>query len=82
MSNKGSWGLLRTAVTFFAGFLTCLFLLVPGKNGPTMLVNGDHAQQIADLDQAGDKIEKWSDTALIYAYRAKEYLHRKVTEEQ
>ncbi|KPK75613.1 MAG: hypothetical protein AMJ79_10635 [Phycisphaerae bacterium SM23_30] len=70
------------AVAFFAGVLASLFFLVPGKTGPTILVNGDRTQQVADLGQAGEKIEKFSDAALGYAYQAKEYVCQKLSKEE
>lgn len=82
MIKKGSWGLLRLAVAFFAGVLTCLFFLVPGKTGPTILVNGDRERQVADLEQAGEKIENLSDQALGYIYRARDYVSQKMNQEQ
>ena len=82
MSKQRSWGILRMTVAFFAGILTSLFFLVPGKTGPTILVNGDRAGQVADLEQAGEKIEKFSDIALDYAYRAKEYVHEKMVQQE
>jgi hypothetical protein len=72
---------LRTAVAFFAGVLTSLFFLVPGKNGPTILINGDHNRQIAEIGQAGEKFEKLGDQALIGLYRAKAYVWQKMKKE-
>jgi hypothetical protein len=80
MIRKGSWGVLRMAVAFFAGVLTSLFFLVPGKTGPTILVNGDQERQMADLGQAGEKIENWSDQALSYVYRTKGFIAGKLAD--
>jgi len=75
--KKRGWGLFRMLLAFFAGVLTTLYFLVPGKNGPTILVNGDEQIQIDDLDSAGGKIQKASDLALFYAYKAKDWVHGK-----
>ena len=64
--------MLRMLMMFFAGVLVTLYLLVPGKNGPTVLINGDSAQQITELSQAGDKIEKMGDIFLIACPRINE----------
>ena len=82
MSKTRSRGLLRMVVAFFAGVLTSLFFLVPGKTGPTILVNGDQARQAADLEQAAEKIEKLSDTALNYVYKAKNYAWQKMNRKE
>jgi len=65
-------------LAFFAGVLTTLYFLVPGKTGPTLLVNGDRQVQIGQLGQAGDKVEELSDRALAYAYQAKDYLQERM----
>ena len=81
MSGKSNWGLLRMMVAFFAGALTCLFLLVPGKKGPTILINGNRDQQVAELDKASRKVENISGQALDYAYKAKNFLHQKISQQ-
>ncbi len=75
--KKRSWGLFRMVLAFFAGVLATLYFLVPGKYGPTILVNGDEQGQIGDLDSACGKIQKASDLALFYAYKAKDWVHTK-----
>jgi len=65
-------------LAFFAGVLTTLYFLVPGKTGPTLLVNGDRQVQFDQLGQAGDKVEELSDRALAYAYQAKDYLQERM----
>ena len=64
-------------LAFFAGVLTTLYFLVPGKHGPTILVNGDEQEQINDLDSACGKIQKASDIALFYTYKAKDWVRAK-----
>ena len=73
-------GLFRMLLAFFAGVIVTLFLLVPGKTGPTLLVNGDCYAQTADLGNAGDRIEHFGDQALVLAYRAKDYFQQKTTQ--
>ena len=76
MKKRGR-GLFRMVLAFFAGGLATLYFLVPGKYGPTILVNGDEQAQIDDLDSACGKIQKASDLALFYAYKAKDWVHTK-----
>ena len=78
MSHKGSGGVLRMMVAFFAGVLTSLFFLVPGKTGPTILINGDQDRQIADLENAGQRLEALSDRTLDCVYRAKDYVAQRI----
>jgi hypothetical protein len=82
MREGKSGGMLRMTVAFFAGVLTSLFFLVPGKTGPTILINGDQDRQITDLENAGRKFEHLSDQALEFVYKAKEYLAEKVESEE
>jgi len=81
MRRKRRWGVLRMLLAFFAGVLVTLFLLIPGKTGPTVLVNGSVESQLDDLSVAGVKIEQVGETALVYAYRAKDYLQMKIGQE-
>ncbi len=76
MKKRGR-GLFRMVLAFFAGVLATLYFLVPGKYGPTILVNGDEQAQIDDLDSACGKVQKASDLALFYAYKAKDWVHGK-----
>jgi len=78
MRKHKGLGLLKLLVAFFAGVVVALFFLVPGKHGPTLLVNGDQAGQIADLSRAGRQIERVSDWALAYAYKTKQFVHDNV----
>jgi len=74
--------MLRMTVAFFVGVLTSLFFLVPGKSGPTILINGDQDRQIADLENAGHKLEDLSDRTLDYVYRAKDYLAQRINQQE
>ena len=82
MNHKGSGGVLRMTVAFFAGVLTSLFFLVPGKTGPTILINGDQDRQIADLENAGQRLEDLSDRTLDSVYRAKDYLAQRINQQE
>ena len=82
MNHKGSGGVLRMTVAFFAGVLTSLFFLVPGKTGPTILINGDHDRQVADLENAGHKLEEMGDRTMDYVYRVKEYLAQRISQQE
>ena len=72
---------MRILVGFFCGVLMTLFLLVPGKTGPTVLISGSAEQQMADLDQAGRKLEGMGDTALALAYRARDMVRAGMVDE-
>ena len=74
--------MLRMLVMFFTGVLATLFFLVPGKNGPTILVNGDSNQQVAEISQAGEKIEKVGETALAWTFKAKNYVWENIQNEE
>jgi len=67
---------------FFAGVLATLFLLVPGKTGPTVLVNGDAQAQVAQLGQAGERLESFGDKALSWAYHAKDFIRENAAKEE
>ncbi|MCP4707110.1 MAG: hypothetical protein GY869_00675 [Planctomycetes bacterium] len=82
MSHKGSGGVLRMTVAFFAGVLTSLFFLVPGKSGPTILINGDQDRQIADLENAGRKLEDLSEHTLDCVYRVKDYIAERIKQQE
>jgi hypothetical protein len=82
MTHKGSGGVLRMTMAFFAGVLTSLFFLVPGKSGPTILINGDQDRQIADLENAGQKLEELSDHTLDCVYRAKDFLAQRIKQQE
>ena len=69
-------------VAFFAGVLTSLFFLVPGKTGPTILINGDQDRQIADLENAGQRLEDLSDRTLDSVYRAKDYIAQRIKQQE
>ena len=82
MKRKPRLGIFRMLFAFFAGVLVTLFFLVPGKSGPTLLINGDRQLQIRQLDQAGEKIEAFGENILTCAYRAKEYVLTRVNERE
>jgi hypothetical protein len=69
-------------LAFFAGVLTTLYFLVPGKTGPTLLVNGSEQVQFTQLGEAGEKVEELSDRALYYAYQAKNYFQESIRKKQ
>ena len=76
--RKKRVGLLRMAIAFFAGVFSTLFFLVPSKNGPTLLVNGDPQSQLQDLNDAGEKVVKIGDTILVFAYNAKDFVQQRI----
>ncbi len=59
-------------IAFFSGVILTLFLLVPGKTGPTILVSGDHQVQVEGLNQAADRVEAVGDKLFHFAFNAKE----------
>lgn len=60
-------------VGFFVGVITTLCLLVPGKIGPTVLMQGDREVQRAQLNEAGDKLEHIGQAAARGVADAKGY---------
>jgi hypothetical protein len=74
--------MLRMLVMFFAGVLATLFFLVPGKNGPTILVNGDSNRQVAEISAAGEKIEKVGESALSWTFKAKDFVWENIQKEE
>jgi hypothetical protein len=78
MKRSRRWGMFKMVLAFFAGVLTTLYFLVPGKSGPTLLVNGDRQVQLGQLGLAGDKVEELSDRAMAYAYQAKDYIQERM----
>ena len=73
--------MFRLVLGFFAGVLATLFLLVPGKTGPTVLVNGDAQGQVAQLDQAGQRLNALGDKALSWAYHARDFIRENAVKE-
>lgn len=78
MKRRPRLGIFRMLIAFFAGVIVTLFFLVPGKTGPTLLVNGDRQLQIQQLDQASDKIEAFGENILTCAYQAKDYVQNRL----
>ena len=78
MKKRRGSGPLKILVAFFAGIIVSVYLLVPGKVGPTVLVSGDRQLQSQQLDQAGEKIERAGAASVLYALRAKDYIKSKL----
>ena len=76
--RKKRVGFLRIAIAFFAGVFSTLFFLVPSKNGPTLLVNGDPQSQLQNLNDAGEKVVRIGDSILVCAYKAKDFIQHKI----
>ena len=74
--------MFRLILGFFIGVLLTLYLLIPGKNGPTVLVNGSETQQRQELDQASYKVENLGDKALCWAYKAKDSVSEHIKTQQ
>lgn len=74
MKRKKRRGPLPLVIAFFMGVIATLMFLVPGKTGPTLLVNGDTRLQRAQFGEAGEKIEKLGDQLLVGLYRAKDFV--------
>ena len=66
-------------LAFFAGVLTTLYFLVPGKSGTTVVVSGDRQNQLHQISQVGEKIEKSCDLALFYTYKARDYVRQELS---
>ena len=66
--------ILRMLLAFFAGAITMLFFLSPGEIRMQDLLDREKRTQVADFDQAADRVEKANTLALYYAGRAKQYI--------
>ena len=72
--------MLRIIISFFAGVLVTLYLLIPGKIELGDFLDTEKRCQIADFNRAGEKIDEMGDLALFYTFKAKEYVHNKVVD--
>ena len=71
--------ILRMLLAFFAGAIAMLFWLVPGKVRLEDLLDSKKRCEMADFDQAADKVEEANELALFYAYKVKRYVEDKIT---
>ena len=78
MSKRIRSGILRTLIAFFAGVFTTLYLLAPGKVGPTILASGQEALQNQQFQNAGESIQNAGEITTLYAARAKRYIQEKL----
>lgn len=76
MKRRKRLAVLPLVIAFFMGAITTLLFLVPGKTGPTLLVNGDAKLQRGDFGSAGKKIERLGDKLLECLYRSKEAIQK------
>ena len=74
MSKRTRSGILRMVIAFCAGVIATLYLLVPGKVGPTILVSGEEKLQYQQLQNTGKKLQEAGDITVLYAARAKRYI--------
>jgi len=65
--------ILRMLLAFFAGAIAMLFVLTPGKVRYRDLFSANERNNMADFDQAADRVEKGHEVALYYARKAKRY---------
>ena len=82
MKKRKQLGIFHILVAFFSGVLATLFFLVPGKTGPTLLVNGNRQVQFEDLSRAANKVELLSNKVLSLAYQTKDFLAEKLDDEK
>ncbi len=74
MAATGRTGLLKFLIGFFAGVITTVCLLVPGRTGPTVLVNGDATVQSEQLAQTGIRVQELGRAAHERLRSATDYL--------
>ena len=77
MKTKKRLSMLGCLVAYFAGALTAVYFLAPGKVSPADLLKPEKWSQLADWDQAGQKVARAGDLTAYYAHRAKDYVHDK-----
>ena len=75
--RKKRWSLLRFLMVYFAGAISMLVFLTPGKIPLKDLFNRDRLSHLADFDHAADKIENISDLAGLYSSKAYHYISEK-----
>ena len=74
MRKRTRSGILRIVIAFCAGVITTLYLLVPGKVGPTILASGEEKLQYQQLRNTGQKLQEAGDITVLYAAKAKRYI--------
>jgi len=73
------WAMVRLLLAFFAGVLLTVYLLVPGRSGPTVLVCGDERLQIQQLDRAGERLAQAGSHVWGYVGQAGDHLRSQVS---
>ena len=61
-------------LAFFAGAISMLFFLTPGKIKLDDLLDDSKRAEMVDFDRAAARTEEARDIALFYAYKAKRYI--------
>ena len=79
MKKKRRSGLLWFLVAYFAGVLTTVYFLAPGRVCPADVLNPAKWSEIADWKRAGDRVTGAADLTVLYAHRAKDYVHDRIT---
>lgn len=67
-------------IAFFAGVISTLFFLTPGKVQLKDLLVEKERDKLVDFDQAADRVEKANDLALFYASKAGRYIKDKINQ--
>ena len=78
MRKRKKWSLLRFLLVYFAGAISMLLFLVPGKIKLKDVFDGEKLSAMADFNHAADKVENANDRATYYAHQAWYYLRDKV----
>ena len=79
MKTKKRSRLLAILIAYFAGVLTTVYFLAPGPLCPADVLNPAKWSEIADWKRAGDRVTNATDLTALYAHRAKDYVHDRIT---
>ena len=72
--------MLRVFIAFFAGVALTFYVLIPGKIQPRDLLNSQKRSQLANFDQASEKVDRMGDLAAFYASKAKNYVQKNIVQ--
>lgn len=81
MKTRKRTRLLGILIAYFAGVFTAVYFLAPGPVSPADVLNPAKWSEIADWKRASDRVNNAGDLTVLYAQRAKEYVHDRIITE-
>ncbi len=73
--------ILLLLMAYFAGAISMLLFLTPGKLDIDKLRNSEQRKEIADFEKAAEKIEEMTNEALLHFYHSRRYIKDKPQED-